>query len=108
MMRRFALALALVTLAVALAAPVRADQTFWKYSSGPTPKHTATPTPNLNGYIYYPCQSGFNPYGGTQGSGQGTKPQHGHGNGYGCSNQRPGPRPSGRPSGHPRPSPRHS
>jgi hypothetical protein len=58
MIRRLALAACAAAIVLSLAAPAAADQTFWKYSSGPTPKHTATATPNLNSYyLYYPCKS---------------------------------------------------
>ena len=91
MIRRLALAACAAAVVLGLAAPASADQTFWKYSSGPTPKHTASPTPNPdNYYIYYPCKS-------TPGSQE-------------CRRLRPRPsaRPSGPPRVHPVPLPRRT
>jgi len=73
------------------------QQTFFTYSTAPTPKHTPTPPPNPSIYLYYPCKGyprqnavccgtqGFTPAGGLSSNHVGTS----------CAMWRPRPRPSG-------------
>lgn len=106
MKRPFVLVFFAAALALGIGTPVWADQQFDHYSSGPTPHHTATPTPDVYDYIYYPCQS--YPVANASCCGQGSG--NGHGGGQGCNHIRPTARPSGRPVPTPysRPRPRAS
>ena len=100
-LQRIALALGSLAIALTLAVPARADQTFWTFSTGPVPKPAATANPNVAiDYLYYGCpqltmsDGRFNPFD-TRGNAS-TKMRQPNGN---CSNQnghhhRPNPQPA--------------
>ena len=111
-LQRIAAALGVLMLIAALGAPAQADQTFWTFSTDPTPKAKATPPgATAINYLYYACpqltmsDGRFNPYD-TRGNAGGNATRYRQ-PGNSCSNsghhhQKPNPNPGRRyPQGQP-------